>query len=309
MMIPPSHVAHWKRIIKQADARLIHAHFGPPGLEMLPVAEATTLPLLVSFHGYDASKLLQDPRYVSHLQKLFARAHVIVPSEFMKNRLVAVGASRERIDVHHYGVSMPEFPYVERIPISAKLASKKGIEFLQVSNFVEKKGHSYTVRAFRELLRIHPLCRLTLVGDGPLRPTVEALCRDLGVMDKVLFVGRLSNQEIGPFLERADAFVHHSLTADDGDQEGIPNAIIEAMATGLVPVSTRHAGIPELIEDQVSGFLAPEKDVPGYAARMAEVLSSADEVGRRAHERIKAHFNLEIQNAKLGEIYERVMAQ
>ena len=166
--------------------------------------------------------------------------------------------------MHHYGVSMREFPYVERIPISVKLASGKEIEFLQVSSFVEKKGHSYTVRAFRELLRIHPLCRLTLIGDDTCGRPSRRSARSWRDGQSSL---RRQAIEPGdrPLLERADAFVHHSLTADDGDQEGIPNAIIEAMATGLVPVSTMHAGIPELIENQVSGFLAPERDVPGYA--------------------------------------------
>lgn len=308
-LLTPSQMFIWKKVLRRHGARLIHAHFGPAGLEMLPMALALKLPLLVSFHGYDASQALRDARYVSELRRLFAdsRVHIIAVSRFMSERLIATGADPSRLNILYYGVPLDDFRFVSRPSVREKVARGEEIEFLQVSNFVEKKGHVHTVRAFRELLTGHPRCRLTLAGDGPLRPEIEGLCAELGIVGKVRFVGRVMKNEVIALMERADIFVHHSVTAADGDQEGIPNVIMEAMASGLIPISTFHSGIPELIADGVDGFLVPEGDVAAYALKMAVALDCGEETGKAARRRVEADFNLEVQNEKLNALCRRVI--
>jgi glycosyltransferase involved in cell wall biosynthesis len=181
------------------------------------------------------------------------------------------------------------------------------VEFLQVSNFVEKKGHCYTVRAFRELLEVYPNCRLTLAGDGNLRSAIEILCGELGIKEKVRFVGKVTRSEVPPIMASADIFVHHSVTAVDGDKEGIPTVLMEAMATGLIPVSTLHAGIPELITDGIHGFLSPEKDIQAYVTKLKLALACREEICRAARRKVEEDFNLNRQNQKLNAIYQKVI--
>lgn len=307
VMLAPSQRRAWRRILKERDVRLLHAHFGPAGLEILPLARALDLPLLVTFHGFDASKVLHEPRYIAALRQLFAYAYVLTVSKNMAEHLVAHVGEAPRIEVVYCGVPLEDFHFVERVPPSEKMRRGEVIELLQVSNFVEKKGHLYTVRAFCELLTVYPHCRLTLAGDGELRPAIEILCNELGIKEKVRFLGKVTRSEVPPVMAAADIFVHHSVTATDGDKEGIPTVIMEAMAAGLVQVSTIHAGIPELITDGIHGFLSPEKDIQAYVFKLKSALACRKEVSRAARRKVEEEFNLTRQNEKLNAIYQKVI--
>lgn len=303
----PPRTKHWKDILKSHDAKLIHAHFGPSGLEILPVAKDLGLPLIVTFHGYDASSLLRKKGYVSQLKALFDYAHIIAVSKTMRERLIENGANPVKVQTHYIGVPIEDFKYIRRTPLRDKVENGGMINFLQVSNFVEKKGHEYTVRAFSNFLSVYPQSRLTLAGDGPLRKGIEALCGDLGIADKVRFLGKIPRRQVLLLMSKADIFLHHSVTADNGDEEGIPTAIMEAMATGLIVISSLHSGIPELVTDGINGFLVQERDIKGYASKMIETLNCGNEIGQQATEAVKENFNLSLQNEKLKNIYRAVL--
>ena len=305
--ITPSQYGYWKRMLDIHQVRLVHAHFGHFGLDILPVARSLGIPLLVTFHGFDASQLLNDKRYTADLERLFAYAHVITVSRNMAERLSAYGLEDGRRTVHYIGVPVEEFEFVRRPAIAEKLIKGEPLTFLQVSNFVEKKGHKYTVEAFAEYFRGRPEDRLICAGDGPLRREIEALATSLGIRDKVDFKGRVVKSQVGDLMRAADVFVHHSVTARNGDMEGIPTVIMEAMSMGLVVVSTRHSGIPELIDDGVDGFLVPERDVPAYVEKLRGLVSSAAGVGERARKKIEDKFNMSKQNLELQKIYQRMI--
>jgi glycosyltransferase involved in cell wall biosynthesis len=294
-------------VLSDERARIVHAHFGHFGLDMLPVARALGIPLLVTFHGFDASKLLRDPRYAKDLTRLFEYAHALTVSRDMAARLTPFGLRSDRSAVHYIGAPVEDFAFVERTPIAEKIKRGEPLTFLQVSNFVEKKGHRYTVEAFARHMRDRPMDRLVLAGDGPLRRSVEAACESLGIRAGVDFPGRVVKNRVAELMREADAFVHHSVTAADGDMEGLPTVLMEAMATGLVVVSTRHSGIPELVEDGVDGFLAGERDVDEYAAKLRALASADAAMGRRARQKIEEKFNMSKQNALLREIYKRLI--
>jgi glycosyltransferase involved in cell wall biosynthesis len=271
------------------------------------VARSLGIPLLVTFHGFDASQLLNDRRYTAELQRLFAYAHVITVSKNMAERLSAFGLKDDGHTVHYIGVPVEEFEFVRRPAIGEKLKKGEPLTFLQVSNFVEKKGHKYTVEAFAEYFHDRPDDRLILAGDGPLRTEIEVLSASLGIRDKVDFKGRVVKSQVGDLMRGADVFVHHSVTGGDGDMEGIPTVIMEAMSMGLVVVSTRHSGIPELIDDGFDGFLVPERDVPAYVEKLRALVRSEAGIGERARKKIEDKFNMSKQNLELQKIYQRMI--
>ncbi|MGE5500012.1 MAG: glycosyltransferase [Syntrophothermus sp.] len=293
--------------IKNSGSSLIHAHFGPSAIEMLPVAERTGLPLLVTFHGYDASSLLYNESYLNDIRPVFRRSYVIAVSEYMAQRLIEKGADPARMRVIYYGISSEKFPFREREAVKEKFSRGETVRFLQVSNFNAKKGHEYTLKAFAGLLKKVKNVKLILAGDGELRENMIKLAAELGIEEYTEFPGSVNPEAVASLMEQADIFVHHSVTAASGDQEGIPNVIMEAMATGLPVISTVHAGIPELITGGVNGYLVPEKDVAAYSHTMECALQGDQRINNKAAETVREKFNLGIQGQKLVETYKDII--
>lgn len=281
---------------------LVHAHFGPSGLDVEPVTTSLGIPLVVTFHGYDMSSYLRKPAYVKALPKLFEHAHCIAISDRMARQLRELGAPPNRVHTHYIGVPLDRFPFMERAPVAARIASGDQVRFLQVSNFVEKKGHRTTLDAFARYAKDVPRFRLTLAGDGPLRSEMIEHAAALGLAERVSFPGKVEQSQVVELMSDADVFVHHSVTASDGDQEGIPTVLMEAMARGLPVISTRHAGIAELIEDGREGFLVDERDVESYVAALKGLVHAPAEIARNARAKIERSFDMARQNEKLVEI-------
>jgi len=301
-----AHKQYFINLFIKNKINLIHAHFGPSALEILPVAKKIEIPLLVSFHGYDGSNLLRKSKYVKNLKKLLGYATVIFPSEFMKDQVkAAVGFLRNYL-VNYYGIPVNEFQFINRTPIEEKIKGGIEIIFLQISNFVEKKGHIYTVRAFNKFQKTFPNSKLIIAGDGKLKYEIIEEVKKLKLSTKINFPGSVDYREVASLMSNADIFLHHSVTAANGDQEGIPNVIMEAMSTGLPVISTCHAGIPELIDSGVDGLLTNEKDIDGYVESMNKIISKSDYFANNAREKIVRKFNLEIQNKKIEQFYNQL---
>lgn len=298
---------YWKEVLLEQEIKLVHAHFGPAGIDVLPVVAALGIPLLVTFHGSDASRLLRNPGYVSRLRDLFEYASVITVSHFMADQLSAFGARPERTFVHYIGAPVEEFEFVERKPVRMKISDSERVTFLQVANLIEKKGHAFTLEAFRNYSSRNPDCKLVLAGDGRLRRQLERTAAQMSIGDKVEFAGAVTKAEVIRLMRDADIFLHHSITAADGSQEGIPTVLMEAMAMGLVVISTFHSGIPELIEDTYNGLLVQERDVTGYTRRMFDCATVDDDLPKRAAATVNDRFNLAKQNQELKEIYRHVL--
>lgn len=293
----------WRQALVADDVRLIHAHFGLYALEILPVARDLGMPLVATFHGFGASVLLRQPRYVSQLKHLFGYAQVLAASRATADRLLAVGADAKRLVVHYIGVPVDVFPYKKRVAPEAKVKRNETLDFLQVSSFVEVKGHRYTLEAFARFIKIYPDSRLTLAGDGPTRPEMELKCRQLGIADRVRFVGRVTTEQVVEQLHAADIFVHHSVTPERGDIEAAVTAIAEAMSTGLVVIGSNHGGIGEMIDHGHNGFLVEERDIDGYVDALEQAIACGGETGKRASETVERGFNLDKQNELLADIY------
>ena len=294
---------YFEKIIKKNSVQIIHSHFGPSGIEILPIAQKLKIPLVVSFHGYDASFLLEFEKYQHNLRNLFKYSTVVVPTEFMLKKLSYLGLNSLNSKVIHYGIALNDFEYKRYESVKDKFLDNDKINFFQVSNFVEKKGHFYTLRAFKKFLEKYPNAHLTLAGDGYLKDQIIKLCNELNLDHYVNFPGLVTQKQVKQLMKDMDIFVHHSITASNGEQEGVPNVLIEAMASGLPVISTFHAGIPELIDDGVNGFLVEEKDIDKYSQRMFDILNKGDNFKLNARRKIEESYNLEIEMNKLIELY------
>jgi len=297
----------FSKIISNNNVKLIHAHFGPSGIEILPIAKDLNIPLVVSFHGYDGSVLLKYEDYKQNLKRIFEYSHVIVPSHYMLNELIEKVGKIFNYSIVNYGIPLDDFRYVQRVSVKRKVDRDEDITFLQVSNFVEKKGHFYTVSAFKKLLKFYPNVKLVLAGDGYLKGEIQEQVNKMGLNSKVIFPGAVNHKQVYNFMKEADVFLHHSITSSEGDKEGIPNVIMEAMATGLPCISTFHAGIPELIKDGINGFLIEEKDIESYIEKMKELLEKENDFSIQVRKTIEKDFNLEIQIEKLKNIYSELI--
>ena len=306
-LISPALASRMVRILRERSVKLVHAHFGPAGLQILPVVKQLGIPLVVTFHGFDASVMLNNPGYVKGLQVLFDYAHILTVSAPFRNKMLERGADPDRTQTLHIGIPLRAFEYSQRLPIREKVRRGQTVELLQVARLVEKKGTRYTLLAFRELLNSYPKCRLSIAGEGPLKEELQSLAATLGISDSVRFLGWVTIEQVARLMHAADIFVLHSVTADDGDQEGIPQSITEAMATGVLVVSTFHAGIPELIQDGVCGYLVPERDVTSYAGKLRDGLDCGPEMGMKARQVVEASFDLDAQNHKLVHFYRQAM--
>jgi colanic acid/amylovoran biosynthesis glycosyltransferase len=275
--------------IQSRKIQLILAQFGPVGVQLLPIARDTGTPLLVYFHGYDAFHLAQLRQHTVAYQALFREAKkIIVVSEQMRQQLHRLGAPYEKLIHLPAFVNLNLFPYTDH--------SSLPVRFLAVGRFAETKSPHLTLLAFHKVLQKKPDAVLVMVGKGGGGELYEAcliLAKALKITERVIFKGVLTHQEVAIEMQQARVFVQHSLTTPEhGDQEGKPVAIIEAMACGLPVVATRHAGITELIEDGVHGFLVAEYDIDAMADAMltlAQNDSLVRDMGEKASASIHHH--------------------
>lgn len=297
--------------IKTKKCKLIHARFGSGGIQMLPVKKRAKLPLLTSFHGSDLSKQVRNQRYRKQLTHLFRAGEAFtVVSEHMKKRLISLGCPAQKITILKSGIHLEKLPFLPRHQLSEQIQSDGSFRILTVGRLVEKKGTDLLLRAFTQILKRYPSTRLIIVGDGPRKKELQLGAKQLGVQSRVKWKGALSHSEVINELKRSHLFVLPSRTGKDGDQEGIPNSIMEAMAIGRVVISTRHAGIPELIVHEQTGFLAPEGDHDALANMIQYVLESPlplEEILHNARKKIEREHDILKQANKLEQIYDQVL--
>lgn len=287
-----------KKYLKDNKIEVVLANYGMPGAHMTPVCKALNIPLVVIFHGHDATdkKLLKE--YKTKYKEMFEYAtFTIAVSEVMKNKLIAVGAIPEKLKLIPYGVDVSKFK-----PIAENNNTNT---FLAVGRFTEKKGPLFTIRAFNKALQQFPEAKLVMVGGKTgLYEECQKLVDELNISNSVHFTGVLNSDEIANLMGNSLAFVQHSITASNGDMEGTPLGILEASASALPVVSTLHGGIKEAVIHGKTGFLVEEKDENAMADFMIQLLENpakAKEMGQAGREHIvENHF----QEKQIKKIYE-----
>ncbi|MBA3960556.1 MAG: glycosyltransferase [Chthoniobacterales bacterium] len=290
------------KLLERRGADLMHIYFGHTGVHLLPFIECWRRPCVVSFHGADVMLKAANPDYAMKLRKVFHSAPLILArSRSLERRLVALGCPPERIRINRTGVPLQQFPMVQR-----EAPRDNAWYFLQACRLIPKKGLTTCLRAFALFQKEHPRAELFIAGKGPLQPALEALTAELGLKANVHFTGFLSQADLLALYHRCHIFLHPSEMPADENQEGIPNSILEAMATGMPVLATRHGGIPEAVEDGRCGALVEERDYIALAAEMEKMTRSAHsfaEMGMLASESVATNFEQRNQTAMLEAHY------
>jgi glycosyltransferase involved in cell wall biosynthesis len=289
-------------------ARVLHAHFGEAGVASLPLLRAGAPPLVTSFYGLDAAQLARQPYGRWRYRRLFrAGAAFTAVSEAMRRELIALGAPAERTHVIRLGLDPEAIAFAPR-----RWPADGRVRLLTVGRLVEKKGTRYLLEALALLRERFPGLTITVVGDGPLRPELQRLALQRGIAERVRFAGALPSPAVIDLMAKSHLFALPSVTAPDGDQEGTPVALIEAQASGLPVLSTRHAGIPEVVLHGESGLLAPERDAPALAALLAQLLDRPERwaaLGAAGRAHMCAAFDARDAAARLEALYDSVSAE
>ncbi|MEY2498374.1 MAG: hypothetical protein QOD12_1930 [Verrucomicrobiota bacterium] len=295
------------KLLERRGADLMHIYFGHTGVHLLPFIERWHKPCVVSFHGADVAQKKDIRDYGPKLRNLFeAVPLVLARSKSLAERLLTLGCPPERLRINRTGVPLHEFPFVRRDP-----PQEGRWRFMQACRLIPKKGVATSLCAFAIFQKEFPNAELVIAGKGPLQSHLEELAEELGVSAKVHFRGFLSQSELLELYATSHFFLHPSETPPDQNQEGIPNSILEAMATGLAVLATRHGGIPEAVEEGRSGFLVEERDFEALATVMKNIVRSPlafREMGALASESVAANFEQREQIRQLESHYDEAVA-
>ncbi|HEU4643494.1 MAG TPA: glycosyltransferase [Gemmatimonadaceae bacterium] len=278
-------------------------HFGPMGRKGVAMRDWGLVRGKVAtvFHGFDVSSILAEEGSEAYAW-LFERGDLFLPvSDYWRSRLVAVGAPPERTVVHRMGIDGARFDF----KIRALSDGDATVRCISIARLIEKKGIEYAIRAVAALRAQGLQVEYRVIGEGPLQAELEGLIVELGAGSYVHLLGSRTQDAVRAELMASHIFLAPSVTAANGDMEGIPVSLMEAMATGMPVISTRHSGIPELVEDGVSGFLVPERDVPALSDILAHLARNRvrwRELAHRAREAVLRDFDAAHQCDRLVEL-------
>jgi colanic acid/amylovoran biosynthesis glycosyltransferase len=275
---------------------VVHAHFGPIGCEMIPIARTAGLPLVTSLYGVDAAVLPYLPQWRSRYERLFREGNLfLAEGPEMRKKVIAAGAPAGRTLIHPIALDLMKYP---------RWAPDGQATVLFVGRFVEKKGLVDAIAAFGRARAMVPRARMTIVGGGGGEDEARALCSQLGLGESVEFVGMRPHADVIRRLTAAAVFIHPSVTAADGDSEGgAPTILLEAQAIGTPIVTTRHADIPHVVPAGPAVWLTGEHDVDALGRALVAALQQQTP-SSAVH--VIAHHDIAQVATRLEDIYARV---
>jgi colanic acid/amylovoran biosynthesis glycosyltransferase len=292
----------------KARTDLLHIYFGHIGVHLLPYLRKSRLPVVVSFHGADAGIDVTRNSHLKPLRRVFDLATLILPrSEAIAANLMALGCPHDKLRLHRTGVPLDRFIFTQRF-----LPGDGQWRLFQACRLIPKKGIETSLRAFAAFQQQYRGARLTIAGEGPLEEPLRELAEELGIASRVSFPGFVSQAKLRDLLEQSHIFLHPSVTGPDGDREGVPNAVLEAMATGLPVAATVHGGIPEAVVDGASGLLVPENDHEALAHALLKIASDADQyaaMSTEAARSVAANWEIHAQARLLESLYDEARAR
>ena len=300
-----------RSVVSSVQPDVIHAQFGPAGVIMHPVAQRLNIPLITHFHGYDLFYLLPDRFWEKQYRSLFSTvAKVIGVSNHICSKLQEAGAPDEKIQLLHGGTRLKCFTFN---PPKQRFNGRT-VQCVHVGRLVGKKAPLALVEAFGVALRLVDSAvdlRLKIAGDGPLMAPLREKIQELGLSSRIDCLGSVPHERVVELMRESHIYTQHCKTDANGDQEGQGITFVEASATGLPIVTTRHNGIPDVVKNGETGFLVPEGDIEAMGERIAYLAMHPQEwpafsnAGRR---RVETKFDLSTQTRKLISIYEDVHA-
>lgn len=285
------------RILKKNNIQVVIAQYGIAGVYLNKLCKDNQIPLIVHFHGFDASKQDILSHYKEGYLKMFNDAKSIISvSKSMYQKLISLGCSESKLKLIHYG------------PNDKFLLNKPKYDtqtFFSIGRFVDKKAPYLTILAFYLVQQEFCNAKLIMAGNGELLGLCKNLARSLKLENNIEFLGVISPDQTRIYMEKSIAYVQHSIVAESGDSEGTPLAILEAQAAALPVISTNHAGIPDVVINNVTGFLVEETDVQGMKEAMKKILINnelARELGEKGRLRIIENFTMKHYLSKLNHV-------
>lgn len=286
---------------------IIHCQFGMYGLKGIVLRDIGAFKgkLITSFRGHDISRYLKECGSDVY-NELFVKGDFFLTNcDYFKHRLLKLGCDQKKVVVLRSGLDSSKFVFTPRSP-----HPDGRVRIATTGRLVEKKGIEYCIRA---VAKLHPAQRqnieYNIIGDGPLRDKFQQLIQELDVSDTVKLLGWKQQQELIEILNNSHIFIAPSVTASDGNQDAPVNTLKEAMAMGLPVISTLHGGIPELVEDGISGFLVPERDASAIAEKLSYLISHPQvwlEMGRAGRARVEQQYDLNKLNDQLVKVYQQL---
>jgi colanic acid/amylovoran biosynthesis glycosyltransferase len=295
-------------ILIRRDPDLMHIYFGNTGVHLLPLIERWDRPCVVSFHGMDVQRRETERGYEANLRKLLRIVPlVLVRSRSIASLLIELDCDPAKIRLNRTGIPLDDFPYVDRTP------PKNGAwTIVQACRLVPKKGLGTALHAFAGFLKTYPNAKFQIAGDGPLSSELQTMVRQLNIQLSVNFLGFLGQPELRDIYEKAHIFMHPSELPPDANQEGIPNSMLEAMATGLPVVTTYHGGIPEAVTHNLNGLLVSERDVNGLTNSLLTIAGDQarwQSMGFAASQTVAREFAQPLQIESLESAYLEAIEQ
>ena len=294
------------RILARRHADLMHVYFGDTGVHLLPFIDRWPKPTVVSFHGMDVQPREHTPGYADKLRELLGTVPLVMArSGSLKERLLDLGCPEHKIRMNRTGIPLENYPFAVR-----EFPKDGAWKFVQACRLVEKKGLDITLNAFAQFKADHPKSTIAIAGEGPLLEKTQKLAKELGIEESVSFPGFLDQAGLRDLYHKSHVFVHPSQITADQNQEGIPNSMLEAMATGLPVLSTFHGGIPEAVDNGKTGLLVPERDTDGLLDNMRRFAADESlwrEMGEAASQDMRDNFEHSAQIAKLEAVYDEAV--
>jgi colanic acid/amylovoran biosynthesis glycosyltransferase len=291
-------------VIERENCVVLHVFFGNAAVHLLPLLRRAPVPVVVSFHGSDVAGSMVSPAYAEAVREMFSLAAAVpCRSEQLAGAVGRLGCPAEKLRLMR--TVLPDLPFLQRRP-----PADGAWRIAQAARLVAKKGLPTALRAFAEFGRRFPKATFTIAGEGPMEKELKSLVEELGLAGRVHFAGFLPQDALQELFRNAHIFLHPSETAG-GDVEGVPNAMLEAMAGGLPVVATHHGGIPEVVEDGVTGLLCPERDPAAVATalfRLADSPAFFEKLSARASASVNNQFSAARQIAAVEGIYAEAIA-
>lgn len=292
-----------KRTLKEIKPDIIHAHFGFNALLIYPIARSLGIPLVVTFHGLDASPhFLKNNTYLSGINDVinYASAILIVSPHMIST--LSLSKLENKTFLIPCGVDPDDFNS------PARAGNSKVVHILHSGRVVGKKGVPDLVKVFIVLNKEYPDTRLHIIGDGPELEFSKELAAD-ATEGSILFYGATPHAEVKKMMGDADIFVLNSRTSDSGDMEGLPVSILEAMSMRLPVVSTKHAGIPHIITNGSDGILTEEKDNNLLFDALRKLVTDEPlrrQLGEAARHTIMQRFTVGQVNRRIADVYRQI---
>ena len=305
--------SYFKRKVINFKPKLIHAHFGVEGVYALNLAKELNIPLITTFHGFDATitnkslLLSKKPAWINYFlfKKQLAKEGdlFICVSEFIRKKVIEMGFPENKTITHYIGIDTNS--------IQPKMIKKSKYKIiLHVARLTEVKGTKYLIDAFATVYKHFNNVKLVIIGTGELEDALRKQVIKLGLNDKILFLGAQPHENVIEWMQKSDIFCLPSITANSGDTEGLGMVFLEAGLCKLPVVATDSGGIPEVVLDSKTGYLVPERDSDKLAEKLLLLLKDENlrkKMGENARATIKERFDINKQTEKLEEIYKEIL--